>query len=407
MRICMVASTYPRFDHDGSGRFNRSLAEALAALGHDVHVLVPYDPAIRHYPTPVHSHVFRYMWPSSWGTMGYARAMNSDRRLKSQAYFLIVPFLLSGGLALWRLVRQYSCDVIHVHWVLPNGPMGLLVGKISQVALVVSVHGSDVFFARHNPLFTAVARQVLQHAQGVTACSPDLYEGALALGASPDVTHLIPWGADPVIFAHPTGSSKLRSDLGLTERALVITALGRLVGKKGFDVLIRAMPYILHRHPRARCIIVGSGPEAPRLRALAAHLSVSEQVIFPGSVPWNQVPTYLHLGDIFVAPSVHDAGNLDGLPTVVLEAMAAGRPVVASNVAGLPLVVTHGKTGLLVPERDPVALAEAVSYLLQHPEIRRRFGEAGRQRVLQELNWEAVARRFEALYQSTCQQGAS
>ncbi|RMF26015.1 MAG: glycosyltransferase, partial [Chloroflexi bacterium] len=79
--------------------------------------------------------------------------------------------------------------------------------------------------------------------------------------------------------------------------------------------------------------------------------------------------------------------------------------VVASRVAGLPLVVAEGETGLLVPERDPVALADAVSHLLQHPDLRRRFGEAGRQRVLQELNWEAVARRFLALYQSAYQRG--
>ncbi len=405
MRICMVASTYPRFDHDGAGRFNRSLAEALASLGHEVHVLIPHDPVIRPYPTPVRIHVFRYVWPPHWGTMGYAKAMDSDRRLKRRAYVLIVPFLLSGGLALWRLVRGYRCDLVHVHWVLPNGPMGLFVSLVSRLPLFVSLHGSDVFFARRNPLFAAIARRVLQHAQGVTACSPDLYEGAIALGASPETTHLIPWGADPAIFARPSGLPELRQRLGLEEGTAVIVALGRLVGKKGFDVLIRAMPHILRRHPYARCVIVGDGPEAPRLRALAAQLGVSEQVLLPGPVPWNQVPTYLHLGDLFVVPSVHDAGNLDGLPTVVLEAMAAGRPVVASRVAGLPLVVAEGETGLLVPERDPVALADAVSHLLQHPDLRRRFGEAGRQRVLQELNWEAVARRFLALYQSAYQRG--
>lgn len=405
MRICMVASTYPRFDQDGAGRFNRSLAEALVALGHEVHVLIPQDPAIQPYPTPVHIHVFRYVWPSRFATMGYAKAMESDRRLKGQAYLLIVPFLISGGLALWRLVKSCGCDLIHTHWVLPNGPMGLFVSRMMRIPLVVSLHGSDVFFARRNPLFTAVARQILQYAQGVTVCSPDLYEGALALGASPDAIHMIPWGADPLFFAHPKNLNGLRDRLGLTEGESVILALGRLVGKKGFDVLIHAMPHILCCHPQARCVIIGDGPEASRLQALADTLGVSEQVLFPGSIPWNQVPAYLHLGDVFVAPSVHDAGNLDGLPTVVLEAMAAGRPVVASNVAGLPLVVSHGETGLLVPERDPIALAEAVSYLLQYPEVRQRFGEAGRQRVLRELNWETVARRFLTLYHSAYQRG--
>ena len=131
----MVASTYPRYDSDGVGRFNRSLAEALAAAGHEVHVLVPYDPAIRPYPSSVNVHIFRYVWPAKWSTMGYAGAMDSDRRLKWNAYVLILPFVLFGTLALWRLVRRYSFDVIHAHWVIPNGPMGWAVSSITGLPL--------------------------------------------------------------------------------------------------------------------------------------------------------------------------------------------------------------------------------------------------------------------------------
>jgi glycosyltransferase involved in cell wall biosynthesis len=103
---------------------------------------------------------------------------------------------------------------------------------------------------------------------------------------------------------------------------------------------------------------------------------------------------------VFVAPSVHDPnGNVDGLPTTVLEAMAAGRPVVASRVAGMELVVRPGETGLLTPEHDAATLAEALTSILSQRSVAARMGEAARQSVEREFNWDAVAARFEQIYE--------
>jgi glycosyltransferase involved in cell wall biosynthesis len=399
VRICMIASTYPRYDDDGVGRFNRSLAEAIASLGHEVHVLIPFDRSIRPYPSPVHVHPYRYIWPERWNKMGYAQAMDSDRQLKPHSYLLIVPFLLFGALALWRLVRRYRVDLIHAHWVIPNGPIGLAVSLVARVPLFVSLHGSDVFMARRTRLFGNVATAVFRRARAITACSPELYQGAIELGARSEHTHLVLWGADPSVFATRSDSDQIAESLGLGRSSAVILALGRLVGKKGFDVLIEALAEVFCSYPEARCVIVGGGSEGPRLRALAAELGVVERTIFTGPVAWTEVPRYLALSDVFVAPSVHDVGNLDGLPTVILEAMAAGRPVVASDVAGIPLVVGHEKTGLLVQERDPKELARAISLLLDRPDLREQYGRAGQERVRRELNWDQVAQRFVEMYE--------
>jgi len=396
----MVASTYPRFDQDGAGRFNRSFAEALAEAGHEVHVLVPYEPSIRPYETPVYIHPFRYVWPDACSTMGYAKAMSGDRRLRWQAYFLLPLFLFFGAAALCRLIRYYSFDLVHVHWVIPNGPFGLAAELFGRLPFFVTVHGSDVFFARRNRWFAAVARFVLRRARGITACSPELYQGALDLGAPPQLTRLIVYGADPLTCAPDSAVEELRSQLGLEDNGPVILALGRLVGKKGFHILVQAMAYVVDSHPRARCIIAGEGPQGESLRSLALRLKVAEHIRFPGVVPWNQVSIYMRLSDVCIVPSIHDAGNVDGLPTVVLEAMSAGRPVIASNVAGIPLIVSHGETGLLVPEQDPKQLALAICSLLDHPQLARRLGEAGQSRVKQELNWGSVVERFVAMYRA-------
>jgi len=403
----MLASSYPRFSHDGSGRFVQSLAEAVADLGHEVHVLAPFHPRQAPADSPVHLHRFRYIWPDSAAIMGYAGAMNSDRHLRAPAYALIAPYLAFGSLALRRLMSQYHFDVIHAHWVLPGGLLALpFVSR--QSPLVISLHGSDVFVALRNPVFGAIARQVFKRARLVTACSPELSEGALQLGAPAASTHLIPWGADPQVFAGERDVAGLRQRLQLAPDAQVILTIGRLVAKKGCEYLVRAMPAILRAVPSARLVIVGDGPERPHLEKVAVDVGARQSVVFTGMVSWDMVPAYLQLAEVFVVPSTHDeAGNVDGLPTTILEAMAAGKSIVASRVAGIPLVVRDGETGILVDERQPAQLAEGVIRLLTQPGLSRRLGSTARRDVETHLNWNQVARQFVELYQQSWTRAAS
>lgn len=380
-----------------------SIAEALARQGHDVHALVPYHPDIRPHAGPVKVHPFRYVWPDKWAIMGHAQAMDSDRRLRKAALVLSPFFFLSGVQKLRQLTRQYQFDIIHAHWVIPNGPIGALVAHRRRIPLLITLHGSDIFVARKNPLLGRMARISFNQAAAVTACSPQLQEGALALGAPAGQTHLIKWGADPAYFdaGRFPASNELKAKLNLAGDGIVVMSLGRLVKKKGIEHLVKAAPAIVQEHPQTTFIIAGDGPERESLAALAQAAGVQESFRFVGNIPWQEVPRYLRLADIFVVPSVEDeAGNLDGLPTTIPEAMAAGKPVVASRVAGIPLVVHHQQTGLLVEQRQPEELAAAIGRLIADPERRLAMGRAARQLVVEELNWDEVARAFTALYQS-------
>jgi glycosyltransferase involved in cell wall biosynthesis len=163
--------------------------------------------------------------------------------------------------------------------------------------------------------------------------------------------------------------------------------------------LLHSAPAVLASYPDARFVIVGDGPERPRLQKLVDELGLTERAVLAGLVPWTDVPAYLSMASIFVAPSIRDhEGNLDGLPTVVLEAMAASRPVIATSVGGLPLVVEHEKTGLIVPDSDPLSLANALVRLLGSSAECQHMGHESRLRVERDLNWHMVARRFDDLY---------
>lgn len=402
MRICFVTSSYPRFEQDGNARFVRSIAEAQAALGHKVHVLAPYTPQVCQYASPVHMHWFRYVLPARWGVMGHAAALENDRRLRCAALWQAPLFGLSLALGIQRLVRRHNIDLIHAHWVIPSGFLAGWMAWLNRKPLFITLHGSDMYMACHNVVWRSMATWVLRRAQGVTACSQSLADAAIQIGAPPERVHIVPYGADPVRFNPKVSSTELRQRLGLALDALIILAAGRLVGKKGLDQLVRAMPRVLATVPRARLIVLGEGPQRALLERLRDELDLNDQVSLPGTVPWATVAEYLAASDVFVMPSVRDVtGNLDGLPNVILEAMAAGRPVVATRVAGIPLAVLDNVTGILVDEADPEQLSRALIRLLVSSEARTALGLAGRARIETELNWMELAKRFDQIYQAS------
>jgi glycosyltransferase involved in cell wall biosynthesis len=188
--------------------------------------------------------------------------------------------------------------------------------------------------------------------------------------------------------------------LNLQRDEVMILAVGRMVYKKGFEFLVGAMPAILQRAPNARLVLVGYGDLREELETQAHSLGLNGHVTFAGRVPRQEIPAYFAAADIVSVPSVRDAaGNVDGLPNVVLEGMAAGKPVVASNIAGFPDVIDNGESGLLVPEKSSEALANAIVQLAHDGNLRERLGAHGRVQVHENLNWDTVARRFVAVYE--------
>lgn len=396
----MLASSYPRFPGDGAGTFVASLAEGLATLGHQVAVVAPADPlATVATPGPVRVTRFGYSPWQGLQPMGYGKGLHNDQRLRRSTYLLALPYLLSGARRVAQTVVQEACDLIHGHWVLPNGPVAALAARLTGRPLVITLHGSDTYVAKGSLLLGLLARWSFRQAGAVTACSPDLAEDARRLGARPQDVQLIPWGADPDRFGCGDGGV-WRARLGIGPERPVVAAAGRLVEKKGFHVLLEAFQQAHAALPGAILALGGQGPLSSELAAQAERLGLSRAVRLCGHIPWPEMPDFLAMADVVAVPAVRDRrGNLDGLPTVALEAMAASKPVVASRLAGLPLVVEHGVSGLLTPPEEACALAEALLALLRDPARARCYGDAARARVERELNWAAVARRYQSVYQ--------
>jgi glycosyltransferase involved in cell wall biosynthesis len=431
MKICMLTTSYPKYLGETTAPFIEEIAAGLVRRGHSVHVVAPFHRDVRRAPIErgVHLHFFRYSPWRALNIWGYAEAMRADVGLRGRA-LAAAPLALSAAvLALLRVTNRRRpttdnrrpttgdppwrpqrgrptdsspFDVIHAHWVLPNGPPAALVARLRGLPLVISLHGSDVYLAERAVPLTLAAAGTLRAAGAVTACSGDLRDRALHLGARPGSITIIPYGVDTCAFQPDAQAGALvRAELGLPAGTPLIVSVSRLVYKKGLTYLLEAFPRVLEGHPDAVLLITGYGDLRVELERRAETLGIGARVCFPGQLDRDRAARYISAADVYVVPSIRDqGGNVDGLPNALLEGMGAARPIVASAVAGIPEVIDDGVHGLLAPERDSAALAAAIARLLSDRALAQRLGAAARQRVLDELTWDATAGRFEAVYQS-------
>jgi glycosyltransferase involved in cell wall biosynthesis len=412
--LLFLTQTYPRFAGDIAGPFIEELARALVRLGDRVTVLAPHAPGLpeRREEGGVEIRTFRYA-PAAAEVLGYGRSLESDLRVRGGAAAVTPLYALAARRAVARLVRRQRFDLVHAHWIVPNGLVAAaaLPGPLSQrplsqrqrqlsqrqMALAIGLHGSDVFLAERRGA-RALARWALGRTHLVTGCSPELVERVCALGFPAARARVIPYGVDTAAFSpDPERRRQWRQRLGIPDDAPVLLSVGRMAAKKGFGVLAAALPELLGGQPDLHVVLAGGGDLLPALAAATA--AWRQRVHLPGPVMHDALPDLYRAADLFVLPAVHDArGNVDGLPNVILEAMASGLPVVASGISGIPLAVEHATSGLLVPEQEPAALAAALRQLLGDPAAARRMGEAGRRRTVAGLTWDAVAARHREAY---------
>lgn len=404
MKICILTHAYPRFPDDTTAPFVELTGETLHKHGVDVTVLMPDTP---HFERSQADHnvtlqTYRYFFPRRLQLLGYSNTLVNDCRLKKYVY-LLAPFLfLSGIFHLFWLTRKNRFTLIHAFWLLPNGFIGAVVCKLCKIPLMIALRGSDIFVSKQNMIFKWMARWTLKQASMVTSVTPTFFPDLEDFGIPEEKRRLILNGSHPNLFPSPPQKRlvEIRNRYSIPEDELVIFALGRIVLKKGFDLLIRALPEVRKKVPQVKVIIGGDGSDLARLKTLATELGVSDIVKFPGTINRRDVPDYFHLCDLFVLPAIFDPiGNVDGCPNVILEAMACGKPVVASGISAIPFVVKDGETGVLVEEKNIPQLTSALITFLTDREKCLRFGEAGRQRILSELTWDNTITQIKDVYE--------
>lgn len=403
MKIGVLTHNYPRYPGDFSGRFVEALSEELAHQGHAVTVIAPWDAAYARAnsaASAVTLRLYRYAPRASWHRLGYMRTMQADVRMRKLTYLLAPGMFAAGALSVLRWAAVARPDVLHAHWALPGGFLAALAARRYRIPLVVSIPGSDATVAGQNPVFGRMARFAFDTAGLITTNASELRDAAVNdLGADPRKFDLMAYGVDPAALQpDATGVAELRGQLGIPADAVVLLAVGRMVYKKGFDYLLRAVALLKDADPRLfarlRLVMVGEGDLWAEWQALGRDLGLGETVCWIGNVPTARMGLYNNLADVAVMPAVSKPAT--GLAVSVLDAMSCGKPVVATRCAGNDIAVLDRVNGLLVPEQDAAALAGALARLAADPALRVSMGAAGRRRIETELGWPQLAARYVA-----------
>jgi glycosyltransferase involved in cell wall biosynthesis len=361
MRIALITADFAP-NVGGVAAHVVELGKALAAAGHAVHVIT----------RPL-------------GDM-------AERQTRWQGMTVLRPrlpraeFLYNIALAHWlgKFLRQTPVDVLHVHGLRP------LIGSRGRYVPVVFTNHTSGYLRRLNkgPRERRRLAARLAHVAHVLAPSEELCEATRAVGYPGPVT-FIPNGVDVQRF-HP-GASSLRWEWGIADHEVAVLLARRLVDKNGVTVFAEAVAAL--RDMPVRLVFAGDGPERAKVEGILQANGMIERALLLGNVANDSMPDVYNAADISVLPSYMEATSISGL-----ESMACGLPLVGTAVGGIPVLIDDGVTGRLVPPGDPPVLGAALRELVGDAELRRRMGQAARDKAVEQFSWSTIAARTAEIY---------
>jgi glycosyltransferase involved in cell wall biosynthesis len=386
MKVLFLTHAFPRYEGDVAGGFLLRLASALGEQGVDVKVVAPASAGVADRAKLNGTGIDRFHYaPRKYETLAYVGNMADQVRDSWSARFTLLGFLGAEFRGAVRARREMQPDVVHAHWWFPSGLVGTWLSKLSHTPLVTTLHGTDVRIARSVSMSRPAFRHVLQNSRATTAVSRWLAHEAQSLVSAPA----------PVVAPMPVATDLFSP--GGTRKRDTLLFVGRLTKQKGLDLLLRALAKL----PAGISLdVVGDGDERTPLETLAGELGVAGRVRWHGSKPQQSLVDFYRSATALVVPSADE-----GLGLVAVEAMLCETSVVAFESGGLPDVVQHDRTGLLVSERSPDALATAISQMLSRPDRGQALGAAGRMHALATFAPESVARRYIDIYRAAIESG--
>lgn len=357
--LLVLASTYPRWSGDHEPGFVHELSRRLTDRFRVI-ALVPGAPGARDREIldGVEVHRYRYA-PRAWETLVNDGGIVTNLRRSPWKVLLVPGFVLAQAWYAWRLTRKSTIDVIHAHWLLPQGIIAWFLAGAwgNQRPYVVTSHGADLYALRGKAM-DALKRMVLRRAACVTVVSRAMRDSIGRLESNIGEVQVMPMGVD-LAERFTRDESTARSQNG-------VLFVGRLVEKKGLRFLIEAIPHVLKRVPDASLTVVGFGPEEEAIRKQVEELGISGRVCFVGAASQQELPSFYRRAKVLVAPFVQaNSGDQEGLGLVVVEAMGCGCPVITSDLPALREVGTCFSGFVKLPPGDPLKLADALIHMLQ------------------------------------------
>lgn len=399
-KILVTATTFPRWENDKEATFVKDLSISLAKRGFDVHVLVPHcsNLKLREKLGLLDMHRFTYFFPRSFEQLAYGGMLPNLK--KNPLLIVEAPFLFFSELKnIFRIVKKEKIDLIHSHWLLPQGLAGAIARKKLSIKHLLTIHAAGLFALERLPFRRKIADFIAAYSDAIAIVSGFGRERFLRL-LSPNIRkktekkiELISMGTGTAMFRKKVDKNALRKKNNITSKNTLLF-IGRIAEKKGLVYLIRAMPQILNKQKDTLLLVLGDGPLRPQLEALTKKLGIQGNVRFIGYISGKGKIPYFKIADILVVPSiVTKSGDTEGLPVTTMEGMAAGLPIVATDVGGTPDIVINNRNGFLVQQKSSSAIAEKVLTLLQSPQKMKSFSREAL-KTGNNYDWKVIGRRY-------------
>jgi len=393
-KVLVLATTFPRWKNDSVPNFIYELAKEF--LEHyEVHILTPHAKGSKRLEVMegIIVHRFRYFIPK-YENLSNGISISNTLKRKKLTLLLVPLFVFSGVLTFLRLNVKFKFEVVHNHWLLPFAPFVSFFKKVFNYKLILTSHGGDITAFNNSALLRKVFKYSVSNCNYYTVVSSDLAKIANQFIRKFDRQKLkiISMGIPYKEF------SKVKTNFN--EDNFTVVFVGRLSKIKGTKYLLKAISILKKSLKPIKCLIIGDGPERESLENLARELNIEKQTTFTGFIPHTKLPKKLNGCSAFVGPSITtESGQREGFGLVFIEAMAAGIPVIASRSGGIPDIVKHMKTGLLVEEGDSNKIAEYIEKIINNNKLRGKLISEGR-KLAKNYSWESIGKRYLDLYEN-------
>jgi len=435
MKVLVIGSVYPRFQEDAEVPWLRTSIAHLKKAGAEIQVLAPaYKGLKSHDIDGTHVNRFRYA-PASWEILTHEEGAPSKMASKPWLQLLAIPYIINGFFQCIRICRKWRPDVIHAHWPFPHAYIALGAAKLFRIPLVLNFHGAELLLIRKKKWVKPLLKFAIGQAQAVFANS-SFTAGKIKAIRNVDV-EWSPYGttletregaslplasaANAASATPSSGDNRIKRESRPTKLGMIepncwdsvptpqlpvphpvngkfkILFVGRHIERKGICYLIEAAKYLPKDKFEIR--IVGVGDLTEQLKQQAAAVSEGAEIIFTGKLSPEALANEYKTANVFTLPAIVDhKGDTEGLGVVLIEAMELGLPIIASNVGGIPDVVVDGESGILVPEKDTVALADAFKRLEANPTLIQKLLAGARKRIDECFTWDGIIERQVEVY---------
>ncbi|NOQ68336.1 glycosyltransferase [Patescibacteria group bacterium] len=393
-RILVTTTTFPSFlKNDSTPSFVYELSKRLAKKNDlDIVISTPYIKNSKEFEERDNLKIYRYKYGFTALRDG---AILPNIKKNKFLIFQIPFFLLFSFFNIIKLVGEEEIDIIHTHWIIPQGFLAVLYKKIFKkrnLRIICTVHGGDIFSLR-GWLMTKIKKWTLNNVDEITVVSKEIKNEARKIGVKNKNIRVMPMGADENVFNPDRYNENIKKKYNITGPFLLF--VGRLVEKKGVKYAISAMPAVLKKHSNVKFIIIGDGPLEGNLKKQVTELGLESNIIFTEGIPNSKLPEYYATADIFLGPSVTAKnGDSEGFGLVFVEALLCKCCVIVSGLKSISDIIRNEETGIQVDVKNIELFANKIIKLINDEDDRKRLVESGYEFAKKNFIWSISVEKY-------------